>query len=101
MGIGYSAEVWKECRKFAVGFLEEAKERLSGNVSELFDDGIKHYQVVADRLTEVAELYPFNEQAKNDVKMDKNSQDAILLLKDAQQAEAAGLEILEKIVVQL
>jgi hypothetical protein len=100
-GIGYNTEVWKECRNFAVGFLEEAKERLSGSVSGLFDEGIRQYRIVADRLTEVGALYPFNTQAKNEVKMDKNSQDAVLLLKDAQQAEAAGLEILEKIVVQL
>ncbi len=40
MGVRFSAAVWLECRKNAVGFLEEAKERLAGQADPLFDEAL-------------------------------------------------------------
>lgn len=97
-GMGYNTAVWYECRRFGVDFLKEAKERLDGDTESLFDDAIKQYQVVADRLGKVAGSYPFNPAAGQDkIPVDDQCQQAIGWLKEAREAEAAGLELLKKI----
>ena len=58
-GVAYNAQVWAECRRHAVGFLAEAKQRLGGEGPELLDEAISKYQIVADNLTKVAETFPF------------------------------------------
>ena len=104
-GMGYNIEVWKECRHYAVGFLKEAKGRLDGEAESLFDDALTQYQVVADRLAQVAELYPFlpagSPEAEGEIKTDENCQVVIDLLKQAREAEEVGLGVLEKIVEEL
>jgi hypothetical protein len=101
-GMGYNSEVWGECRRFAVNFLKEAKERLGGKASGLFDEGIQHYQVVADRLTKVAQIYSFEHGTEGEIiKIDDKSQTAAALLKEARTSEAKGLQMLEKIVSEL
>jgi len=42
MGVRYNAGVWLECRRNAVGFLEEAKKRLAGQVDGPFDEVISN-----------------------------------------------------------
>jgi hypothetical protein len=104
-GMGYNVEVWSECRQYAVGFLKEAKERLTGTADVLFDDGITHYQVVADRIKQVAELYPFlpptHPEAEGNIKADEKRESAIHLLSEARAAEAIGLEVLRNIAEEL
>jgi hypothetical protein len=97
-GMGYNAAVWHECRRFAVGFLKEAKERLDGVASELFDNAIEHYQVVADRLGKVSESYPFTPGGHAEViPVDDRCKEAVDWLKEARESEAAGLMLIEKI----
>jgi len=104
-GTGYNVEVWKECRHYAVGFLKEAKERLEGVADTLFDESLSHYQVVADNLSQVAEMYPFIPssipEAEGPIKTDEKCQTAIDSLNRAREAEAEGMEFLEKIIGKL
>ncbi|MGD8751852.1 MAG: hypothetical protein PVG14_10545, partial [Anaerolineales bacterium] len=77
-GMGYNAEVWRECRSQAVSFLKEAKQRLNGAAGAWFDEGSEHYQVVAERLNEVAEIYPFDAASDGQViARDENSRSAV------------------------
>lgn len=101
-GMGYNAAVWRECRELAVEFLGEARTRLRGRASALFDEGTEHYQVVADRLGKVSESYPWApEDGDRTIPFDKQCQETVEWLKEARKAEEAGLGALEKIVTVL
>jgi hypothetical protein len=98
-GMGYNAAVWHECRKYAVDFLGEAREHLGGLVPDLFNRVISHYQLVADRLGELSEVYPFNpEGGPQIIPVDGQCLEAVRWLKEARKAEAEGLMVLEQIV---
>ncbi len=103
-GAALNAAAWTECRKHAVGFLEECKIRLPHSDLELFDQAIKKYQTVVDCLSEVQSLFPFfvsNEIKQMNVKdMDKCGKAASILEK-AGTAEKEGIVILEKILKTL
>lgn len=98
-GMSYNAAVWLECRKYAVEFLQEAKERLEGASGGLFDEASEHYQVAADRLGKVSESYPWRpEGGPKLIPVDDQCREAIRWLMEAREAEANGLAVLEKIV---
>jgi hypothetical protein len=103
MGVRYNAGVWLECRKNAVEFLAEAKERLPGQADAPFDEARAQYEVVAGELAEVAAIYPWMDSASDEevLPVDDRSQAAVESLKVAREAEAAGLVALEKIVAAL
>lgn len=100
--MGYNAAVWYECRKYAVDFLGESQDRLGGFVPDLFDQAIKHYQRVADRLGDLSQSYPFiAESSPQAIPVDEQCLEAVHWLKEARQAEAKGLSVLERIVENL
>ena len=103
MGMRYNTGVWLECRKYAVGFLEEAKERLAGRADDLFDEALAHYGAVAEGLGQVAEIYPWVWQASDEdvLPVDDRSRAAVEALEAARKAEVAGLRTLDKIVQML
>ena len=103
MGTRYNTGVWLECRKNAVGFLEEAKGRLAGRTDVLFDDALAHYKVVTESLNKVAELYPWTFEASDEDRLpiDDRSRAAVEALQAARDAEAAGLQALAQIVQAL
>lgn len=97
-GMGYNAEVWLECRKYAVDFLKEAKEQLNGEAEPLFKQAIHHYQVVADQIELVSQAYPWiPEGGPSTIPVDDVCQEAVANLRTARQAEADGLQTLEEI----
>ncbi len=100
LGAAYNAAVWHECRRFAVEFLKEAKERL-GDVSALFDEAISNYDVVADNLKKVVELFPFIGRQPEHIEDRGRRAEAAEALRAAREAEAAGLESLAKIYDEL
>lgn len=101
-GMGYNAAVWNECRHFAVAFLQEAGHRLGKNTSSLFDEATASYQLVADRLSKVSEAYPWTpEGGPKTIPVDDQCLRAAGWLKEAREAEAAGLAILERIVAEI
>ncbi|MEW6716870.1 MAG: hypothetical protein AB1345_05125 [Chloroflexota bacterium] len=102
MGMAYNAAVWEECRRYGVAFLKEAKARLKGATSTLFDEAIEHYETVTRHLKGGCQLYPFEEyRSKESIDLDDKSQKAVDMLKKAREAEALGLRTLEKIVSRL
>jgi hypothetical protein len=100
-GLGYNAAVWTECRKYAVLFLKEARERVNGKVKPLFDEAVEHYSEVADNLEKAVKSYPFDSEASGSIVVDDQSREATKVLRKAREAEAAGLHVLERIVSEL
>ena len=100
MGMRYNTGVWAECRKYAVGFLEEARQRLAGRADGPLDEAIAHYGAVSENLAQVAEIYPWvHESSDEDVlPVDDKSVAAVEALQHARAAEAAGLQVLDKII---
>jgi hypothetical protein len=101
-GHAFNAACWYECRRQAVAFLEEAKQRLSdSSLPGPFDKAITHYTVVADRFKTLTELFPcqpgkmapMRERFRNAELREK----AIAALTAARTAEAEGLESLPEI----
>jgi hypothetical protein len=100
-GCAYNAACWSECRTMAVGFLREARERLSdAELDDLFGQAIAHYGEVSDAMREVAWLFPNDSHAAMDARIqesDRRSR-AVKALTAARDAEAKGLEVLEELV---
>ncbi|MDY7041297.1 MAG: hypothetical protein SVX38_10590 [Chloroflexota bacterium] len=97
-GMAYNAAVWCECRSYAVSFLQEAKERLGGQVAALFDEALERYQVVHENLQTVAEAFPFHGMEPGHIKDRARIRTALDALRTARHAEAGGLEALQRIV---
>lgn len=95
-GLAYNAAVWSECRHHAVAFLDEAMERIGGELAPLLADARVHYHVVAEQLKALSELYPFWPELKPNTP--DTQAKAIVILQVARQAEAEGLKALAKAV---
>ena len=99
-GMAYNSSVWGECRRFAVEFLKEAKDRLDKRLNSLFDRATENYQKVAQNLNRVSELFPL--PPRGDRLKDRDRRKAGMeCLNKAKKAEEAGLETLEKILKKL
>ena len=97
-GTAYNVAVWSECRTLAVKFLEEAKGRLQDGAAALLDGAIGHYQVVARNLQTVADVFPFIGLEPEHIEEEARVSTALDALRKARNAEAAGLEMLQRIV---
>jgi hypothetical protein len=100
-GLGYNAAVWAESRKFAVEFLEEARQRMDDGLHALFDRAISQYDIVARNLRTVSDTYPFQQCQDAPVATDDRARATAGLLKETRDAEAAGLDILAEVVAAL
>jgi hypothetical protein len=97
-GVRYNAGVWLECRRYAVGFLEEAKQRLAGRAAGLFDDALDYYRVVSENLGKVARIYPWVDGAPEGfLPVDEKARPAVEVLEGAREAEGAGPAALSEI----
>ncbi|MFX0079798.1 MAG: ArsR/SmtB family transcription factor, partial [Candidatus Hermodarchaeota archaeon] len=98
-GLAYNAAVWAECRIMAVEFLKEAQDRLDGELKTIFEKGIGYYDAVSRNLVKVNKLIPFSSDLTMDpIKVNDQSRAIVEALNDAREAEAKGLQVLEKIV---
>ncbi|MFX1475164.1 MAG: hypothetical protein ACFFCO_06795, partial [Promethearchaeota archaeon] len=63
----------------------------------------EQYRQVAEHLGKVAELFPFqkDELTMDPIKVDETSRQAVERLRAARDAEAEGLQVLEKIAENL
>ncbi len=95
-GVAFNAAVWRECRGYAVEFLREAKQRIGGNVADLFDEAADHYESVAHSLERVKETFPFPPEG-DEVEDADRCVSAADHLRDARSAEEAGLRVLARI----
>jgi len=101
IGTAYNAAVWAECRKYAVNFLAEAKQKVGKEYEKLFDDGIAHYRIVAERLDDVAKTFPACELKPAYMKDQIRREKAITALREARRAEEHCLALLAKIHKEL
>jgi len=106
LGQAYNAQCWAECRRQAVGFLQEAKKRLSDEkLAPQLDEAVGHYKTVSKNLETVARAFPFDVDDKKG--MDKRVKDAsrrakaVQALTAARDAERSGLKALAHIAVAL
>ena len=99
-GMAYNAAVWSECRIFAVKFLKEAKEHTGGKLSSLFDEAAEHYEVVAQNLKNISEIFPFPPKG-GEIKDTARCTTALGHLMSAKKAEQSGLRALEKMLSKL
>ncbi|MBN1360087.1 MAG: hypothetical protein JW993_05825 [Sedimentisphaerales bacterium] len=97
-GLGYNAAVWAECRRFAVEFLREVRQRFDDGLHALFDAATAQYEIVAQNLKAVSAACPFRECGSQHVKVDSRALDAVEALKRARDAEASGLDILADLI---
>jgi DNA-binding transcriptional ArsR family regulator len=102
-GHSYNAHVWSECRQYAVSFLNEARDRLTNKIRPFIDEAIENYEIVADNLNKVSELYPFdmNKLTTNPIEINEKSKITVKLLKNARKAESKGMLNLETIIENL
>ena len=100
-GLGYTAAVWAESRRFAAAFLREVRLRLGHEVKTRCDEAIEQYDTVAEALKAVSDAYPFKDCDDKRVPVDERSREVIGALKRAWHAEELGLEALSGIVAQL
>jgi hypothetical protein len=97
-GVRYNAGVWLECRRYAVGFLEEAKQRLAGRAAGLSEGALDHYRVVSESLGKVARIYPWVDGApEGPLPVDERPRIALGALEGAREAEGAGPAALSEI----
>jgi hypothetical protein len=110
-----TAAIYAECRQFAVAFLREASTRLGADLAPLFDEGIAHYDVVAQSLGAVTDALPYlltpglaeaaqeaaNQQMDANYADQQRRQTAVEALKAAREAEASGIEALKGILAEL
>jgi hypothetical protein len=96
MGIGYNGEVWAECRRYAVDFLDEAKFKV-GQHAGLFDEAIKHYTEVRENLICAANIFPFHNRQLSALRDPEKRRAAVKYLGMAREAEEKGLKALEEL----
>lgn len=104
-GTAFNAVVWAECREHARDFLAEAKGRLNGACTDLFDKAVRDYETVAAGLRTVSDVFPFlnttDEQKEKNVKDPIRCRTALECLGKARNAEESGLQTLKKIAAEL
>ncbi len=105
-GQAYNAQCWAECRRHAVAFLEEARQRLgAARLKDEFDEAVRQYKVVRDNLDAVAKLFPFHlsdpKGMGRRIKEAPTRAKAARALAAARKAEVAGLRALARIAVAL
>lgn len=98
-GQGYNGACWSECRRMAVRFLKEAKERLAGQAGAAFDEAIAAYAAVSENLETLAEQHPFQpppaKGAPEETLADPEGADPLM---DAAAAERKGLAALGAVI---
>ena len=104
-GTAFNAVVWAECRRHAVGFLQEARSRLDNKHQPLFDEAIRHYEAMRERLHEVSDMFPYEDttdEQRNALMLDNSLRDqTIERLQLARDAEEAGVRSLAGIARKL
>ncbi len=100
-GVSYNAAQFAEARKYAVAFLEEAKEGLGEELGPLFDRAIRSYSLAASNMEQLSQLFPHSLSSAEPslgLKDEKKRRAAINFLRAGREAEVEGLKALTDIV---
>jgi beta-lactamase regulating signal transducer with metallopeptidase domain len=93
-GAAYNAACYAEARTNAVAFLKEAMSRMPAELNPRFTQAIAFYQITADNLKRLSELFPFPRTSDKDVKKPDSVKLAVQYLHAAKDAEQKGLMVL-------
>ncbi len=103
-GTSYNALVWHECRAQAVDFLQEARQRLAGEISPACDralaDAAAAYAQVRDALKELSLLVPMNMEIW-DGSTPLQSPQAAKFVRSAGAAEHRALDCIQEAALSL
>lgn len=99
-GHSFNTDAWWECRKMAVDFLKEARQRLPGRCGAAFGEAIAHYATVCDCLQATLALHPYHPETWDGEARLKDPE-AARLLRQTGVSERQGLVSLEKILAGL
>lgn len=98
IGAMYNAQVWRECRRYAVQFLTEARDRLADDgLAPLFDAAIGHYGAVETALGSVCDQFWFESPDSKRPAQERHER-AAAGLTAARDAEQHGLAELQRVV---
>jgi hypothetical protein len=97
----YNLGLWLECRQMGVAFLEEAKVRLPGRCDDQFDEAVGWYELVCKKLQALRVLHPERDEPDWGPDSTFISAEAANLVRQAADADAAGLAALWEIVAAL
>jgi hypothetical protein len=100
-GHSYINQVWLECRKMAVAFLQEAQSRLPGRCDRLFEKGAEHYAGVCKALQALLEMHPERPREQIDWQSTFGSPEGAAFVRQAAVAERQGADVLRQIVAAL
>jgi len=92
----YNAQLWLECRKEAVAFLDEVRSRQPGRCDALLVQAAAHYATVCEKFRALIELHPGRE--KPDWQSTFASPEAAAIVREAGVADGKGLGCLRGIV---
>jgi hypothetical protein len=98
-GAAFITQVWLECRRMAVAFLEEARDRLPGRCDDAFGAASSHYSAVCNVLANLAILLP--ERPDCDWTSTVTSAEGANLALEAKKVEREGVEDLKRIAASL
>jgi hypothetical protein len=99
MGHAYNAAVWAECRKYAVGFLKEAKKYAQDDAETLLDEARSAYEISANILNRIHHEYPFSPTAEQSpLGIDSRTHRTVQGLMRIKEAEKNGLIILKNLL---
>ena len=97
----YNLKLWLECREMAVAFCREAKARLPGRCDARFDEAAAHYATVCTVLRSAIALHPERDEPDWGPDATFASAEAAALIRQAAEADAAGLAALAQILEAL
>ena len=95
-GHRYNAECWSECRRMAVGFLEEARGKLPESADSACNEAIEAYRAVSDTLEQVRDRHPFKPEPGIFSRKVTDAESA-RLLREAADAEERALAALGRL----
>ncbi len=80
---------------------ELLRQQLDGNLGHLLEQAIAHYEVVARNLTTVSDTYPFRRDDQEAAAADDRALTTVGILRQAHDAESAGLGCLAELADKL
>jgi len=96
-GHRYCAAVWSECRHYAVQFLKELAEHLTGEAAEAAETALASYRKVANLLGAVSAEHVFLARELVPDKQTLQDDESAQMLHQAGKTEATGMEGLQRL----
>ncbi|MCK5065629.1 MAG: hypothetical protein KAQ97_10120 [Candidatus Fermentibacteraceae bacterium] len=97
-GVAYNTEVWSECRKSAVHFLEEVISDFDWEIRKPLHEVIRLYNSVYQNLDKILAVYPFRGPGIDPEVSSSGRKMVIGALKESRKAETEALKLFRNIL---